>query len=53
MSNDLIINKENSILKITFNRPERRNALSHDMLNDFYHELIKAENDSNSRLWYG
>ena len=49
MSNDLIISKKNSILKITFNRPERRNALSHDMLNDFYHELIKAEYDSSIR----
>ena len=49
MTNDLIVNKENSILKITFNRPERRNALSHDMLNTLYHELIKAENDSSIR----
>ena len=49
MSNDLIVNKENSILKITFNRPERRNALSQDMLNDFYYELIKVENDSSIR----
>ena len=49
MSNDLIVNKENSILKITFNRPERRNALSHDMLNSLYEELIKVENDSSIR----
>ena len=49
MSNDLIVNKENSTVTITFNRPERRNALSHDMLNDFYHELIKIENDSSIR----
>ena len=45
MSDDLIINKESSVVTITFNRPERRNALSHDMLNSFYHELIKIEND--------
>ena len=49
MSNDLIVNKDNSTVTITFNRPERRNALSHDMLNDFYHELIKIENDSSIR----
>ena len=49
MTNDLIVKKENSILKITFNRPERRNALSHDMLNAFYSELIKIENDSSIR----
>ena len=37
MSNDLIVNKENSTVTITFNRPERRNALSQDKLNEFNH----------------
>ena len=49
MSNDLIVNKENSTVTITFNRPERRNALSDDMLNKMLEELNKARFDNSIR----
>ena len=53
MANELIIDKNNGILKLTMNRPDRRNALNQAMLDSLYDELIKAENDLlTSRLNY-
>ena len=42
MANELIIDKNNGILKLTMNRPDRRNALNQAMLDSLYDELIKA-----------
>ena len=50
MANELIIDKNNGILKLTMNRPDRRNALNQAMLDSLYDELIKAENDSSVRV---
>ena len=49
MSNDLIVEKNNQTLKLTMNRPERRNALSDDMLNKMLEELNKASFDNSIR----
>ena len=49
MSNDLIVEKNNNTLKLTMNRPERRNALSDDMLNKMLEELNKASFDNSIR----
>ena len=48
MSNDLIVNKDNSTVTITFNRPERRNALSDDMLNKMLEELLEHLSQGNT-----
>ena len=49
MANELIIEKNNGILKLTMNRPDRRNALNDAMLNSLHEELTKAENDTSIR----
>ena len=48
MSNDLIVEKNNQTLKLTMNRPERRNALSDDMLNKMLEELLEHLNQGNT-----
>ena len=49
MANELIIEKNNGILKLTMSRPDRRNALNDAMLNSLHEELTKAENDTSIR----
>ena len=50
MSNDLLVEKSNGILKLIMNRPERRNAMSDEMLNDMLNELNKASFDNSIRV---
>ena len=50
MSNDLLVEKNNGILKLIMNRPERRNALSDVMLNNMLDELNKASFDNSIRV---
>ncbi len=42
-SQDLLVNLEDGVLTLTFNRPEARNALTPDMLAGIADELSKAE----------
>ena len=50
MSTDLLVEKNNGILKLIMNRPERRNALSDAMLNKMLEELNKASFDNSIRV---
>lgn len=43
---EIITKKENSIFKITLNRPEKRNALNDSMINSLKAALRDADNDS-------
>ena len=49
MNNELKIEKENDILTITLNRPERRNALSKSMLEKLLEVLLEAYNNPTLR----
>ncbi|MDX2159598.1 MAG: enoyl-CoA hydratase-related protein [Hyphomicrobiaceae bacterium] len=45
-SNDLLVRREDGVLTLTFNRPDRRNALTTDMLQRLGDELAAAELDN-------
>jgi methylglutaconyl-CoA hydratase len=47
--NELIQNKENSILTLSLNRPEKRNALNDDLINSLKSALREADKDENLR----
>jgi len=50
MAEELLVEKNKGILKLTMNRPDRRNALNQAMLDSLYEELSSAENDSSIRV---
>lgn len=52
MTNDkrLITEKANSVLWITMNRPEKHNAMDHEMVTEFNEALNLAESDNDCRL---
>ena len=49
MKNDLLINNSNGILDITFNRPDRKNAISRSMFEELLEVLEKNIYNSNLR----
>jgi len=46
MSENLLINRQDHILRITLNRPEKRNALSFELCHELVNELRTVEDDS-------
>ena len=41
---------QNGVARITLNRPEKRNALTGEMMSDFHHALDRAAKDSSTRV---
>jgi methylglutaconyl-CoA hydratase len=46
---EILLNNENSILTITLNRPDKRNALNDALVNDLKEALTKADTDETLR----
>jgi enoyl-CoA hydratase/carnithine racemase len=46
MNGNLLINRQDRILRITLNRPEKRNALSFELCHELVNELRSAEDDA-------
>ncbi len=49
MNDHIIVEKNNSVLQITLNRPEKKNALSNEMYEQICQGLIAAKNDPQIR----
>ncbi len=47
---DVIVNQDGPVLRISLNRPERRNALSHDAINQMLDVLEPAAGDDDCRV---
>ncbi len=52
MKNDLLINNDNGILEITFNRPESKNAISRSMFDKLLEVLKENIHDNNLRALF-
>ena len=46
MNNHILIEKNNNILDIKFNRPESRNAITRDMFEQMLNTLEKCKEDN-------
>jgi len=49
MSSELLVEREGAIAIVTLNRPERLNALSHDLLVELRHSLRELDGDADVR----
>src|SRR5262249_57268679 len=50
MSDHLIVESSGGVVRLTLNRPERRNALSHALLGDLEHAITSIAADKTPRL---
>lgn len=49
-NNDLLIDNSGGVLKISFNRPEKKNAITYPMYRSLHQELQRAEQDPEVRV---
>ena len=49
LNNNLLVNQENGILDVTFNRPETKNAINRKMFHDLYDILNEKLKDSSTK----
>lgn len=50
MTNDLLIQRAEGVLTITFNRPDKKNALTYDMYRSLFQQLQQAADDNEVRV---
>ena len=51
MTNDLLLERPSpGVLLLTFNRPERKNALNHAMTSAFVDEILASNHDPETRV---
>ena len=52
MNNHILVEQKDAILRIQFNRPEKKNALTFDMYDQVTAALMQADDDPNTKVVY-